>query len=56
MIFPEGLAKRVVASTIPDFKMAPSSWPEEVDVFTVPHIRMKQLVGEASEKVCILIL
>jgi hypothetical protein len=27
------------------FKMAPSV-PEEVDVFTIPHSRMKELVSE----------
>ena len=26
-------------------------WPEEIDVFTGPHLRMKQLVYEALEKV-----
>lgn len=33
-------------------KMAP--FPDEVDVFTGPHWRMKQLVGLYCEKVCIL--
>ena len=30
--------------------------PEEIDVFTGPHLRMKQLVYEALEKVGVFII
>ncbi|EDO46197.1 predicted protein [Nematostella vectensis] len=31
--------------------MAPLVCPEEVDVFRIPHLRMKQIISDASEKI-----
>ena len=44
--------KKIYYLKIVNMALCQQPWPEEIDVFTGPHLRMKQLVYEALEKVC----